>query len=577
MKNFNYLFDLFNSTQKITNNIDFDAIIDPNGNGDYRTIEEAINNGKYRLFLKEGDYFINKAINFCFTIDDKFPLILVGESKEKTKIITNDLVDNEGNLVSYGIINLSTAVKKTNKFSIELFYKEDEQRWIGELRFLENLGVEFQTESIGYFLDFHLKKGDLPYSVLIEDVIQDKIIFDANWLIEYINNKDIKEVIDFISISAKTYYRLEDVQFDNGSVVISENAKKITVENGNFTRSLKEGLFVRVSYHTTFEIEKIIDDNTILLKDILIGTDFSMSDINNKNAWGVNFGLNYIKLKNLSIFHNGNVSFFNYSYDILYIKNFIIEDIYFKSSHADFHWDGIGLNYYVVNSEFYGGSIYPAPYSLIINCSGDGLYYDYMPHVVFIGCRFMREDASPNGWGDDFTKYIGCYFNSIRGEHHRPIAIACVYRNGEVYTNFPSEIEVEKIKFLYGSLTSNQNGLVYQDYEFQPMQISIGQDKYTWVINGNVAVSNNVDGYRKISFSGRLIKLNVIGNINPSTDSITLSININNSQIYMQTITISNYSEALDILVNEDDLITISILDIVGNPSDVTIEIIERS
>ena len=75
----------------------FDAIVDVNGGGDYLTIQEAINSGKNRIFLRNGTYTISSTITVYSS-----NFIILGESKDNSIIKIEDSVANDFKAISVG-------------------------------------------------------------------------------------------------------------------------------------------------------------------------------------------------------------------------------------------------------------------------------------------------------------------------------------------------------------------------------------------------------------------------------------------------------------------------------------------
>jgi len=65
------------------------TIVDVNGDGDYVSVTDAFNDGKYDLFLQEGDHYLTESIYYDLDTMGNIPLRIHGVTKATTRLILN--------------------------------------------------------------------------------------------------------------------------------------------------------------------------------------------------------------------------------------------------------------------------------------------------------------------------------------------------------------------------------------------------------------------------------------------------------------------------------------------------------
>jgi len=248
-----------------------------------------------------------------------------------------------------------------------------------------------------------------------------------------------------------------------------------------------------------------------------------------------------------------------------------------------FTWDGIGYNWIITNCVL-NSDIYAPFGSILINCKGQGVYYNYTPFCSYISCQ-MTHQWLPNSGGIDSggygCSYIACSFPVDLPPDYVPSenisVVGCLFNN-KSFTQSSSVITPTEIRFPNGTLKSSEYGLVYNDNSQSLVNIYNESRTYTFVLNGPVSAGSKLDGVRTIPFNARVRRISITAETN---DSLTLSLQCG-SNYYLSALTTMtttnlqydfypNLEDGVNV-IQENDRFWINITNAV-NVSNLTVEV----
>jgi len=545
----------------------FDAVIAQDGSGDYTDIATAWKDGHRALLFREGTYEINEPLLY---LEYDKPIAFVAEKPQTVKIIAN----NQIHLIQVakkfdGVI--SNGVSDSNDQNIHT---------------ITGTGTKFTTDfrvgDVFWFASCNAGNNNelLEAKVLITQINSDTELvgqvvdgwFNTNYATCIFNYPYWLKHQDVTGYIAPTFTTL------TGSI---SDPYYLYATDGNFTQSVKAGDCLMQSQGTWakqhFVIDEVIDDNTLRVRHPLM---MNVNLFNNEVSLYHSNATKPFIFDGIEFVANAS-NFIRFGEYGVFVSQVIMNNCI--TYNRAFVFDGIGYNWIITNCVL-NSDIYAPFGSIVMNCKGPGVYYNYTPFCSYISCQITQQNWLPNSWGVDGggygCSYIACSFPTDLPTDYIPSedisVIGCLFNN-KSFTQSSSILTPTEIRFPDGVLKSSENGLIYNDNS-QPLVNIYNESKiYTFVLNGPVTTGSKLDGVRTVPFNARVRRISITAETN---SNLTLSVECSNYHLgWISNITTTNlqYDFYPNLqhdynIISENDRIWINITNAV-NVSNLTVEV----